>query len=983
MHRRGNKSKKVPNVKLRPAHPGAMARARASPEPTSCWAEDSQIVGSDDTVMLGGSCPRPFKNVVVCATGVSDKPALFKLALELGATSVSAFTDRVTHLVAEAHGGAKYLCALERKIPILTPAWIIESHRIWQHGDDVDLVQSVAAHRLPVFSGVTLCISGITDIVRRTQINKALTAAGGTYVKALERPVRVTHLLCAGAEETDKMLYADKFNRAGEADPPIQLVWEEWFWDSLEFGGRFDEARYQARLPRPARRGGSTLNLFDTATEAPPRPNANASANPHLVPSAYDDDEDDNGEDELASIQRLPAVTLQLWGSLLKARGYEVARGGVMLSPKKAREMAEEGQRSAADAEPLEGAAGASANASVLSSFRRANSFVAPRASNSLVAPRANSYVAPRVTAQAFRDQPHSAGAGPSRVPFGRSASAVVHGSAGMGMPVAGPSSTRGAPGPSSARGAGAVSDGMVPADEPSTVFAGLRFLLRGEADTKTVRGAIEGAGGAVVGGSDADADYVIVRLVGGSALYLAESSLAMRTRYRTECWIERCLFVDRLCEPEAHASFVPLGVGLPVPGAAKIILSFSGLDASEACWVGRLLKALGITLATAFSRQTTHLLCPGGTGAKYARARQWGVPVVHMGWLAAMARGGAVPEVNAFLVLPAEEERHVAAEAAETRKSKGKEKMKAEDTMQDITNSYDSQESQPQQDEFVLPSFGDPGPALGFGQPDGSLGGKLTDPPPATPSPLKRRQSTTDSKARSRSRPTTPLPLVARAVPAPTPSSTRSCSSLHSSNNNNNVRRAATFGAPGSGRAREESTTRMLSSSSPVRIPAPSSSARVPSSASPSPLRRGASVSPAKIPDERTKALQDSIASLLGKRAAPAVAEDAPRKRGRAQRSKPQSRQVSDVLPVYHAPEGDLSGFGGGRTLSPGPDDGACEGLSLGADEQSLRVMYEDPGQRAELERLALMIGEPLEGSGAGGKKKPRRSARRSGTGF
>ncbi|KAJ7699622.1 hypothetical protein B0H17DRAFT_977678, partial [Mycena rosella] len=333
--RRGNKSKKVPNVRLRPAHPDAMARARASPEHTSCWVDDSQIIGSDDTIMLGGSCPRPFKSVVVCATGVLDKPALFKLALELGATSVSAFTDRVTHLVAEDHGGAKYLCALERKIPILLPSWIVESHRIWQHGDDVDLAQSVAAHRLPVFSGVTLCISGITDIVRRTQINKALTTRGGTYVKALERPVRVTHLLCAGDAETDKMRYADKFNRAGEADPPIQLVWEEWFWDCVEFGGRFDEARYQARMPRPERR----------ATEAfvPP---------PHEIPdlqhrtTAYDDDADD--DDELVPVQRLPAVTLQLWGSLLKARGYEVARGGVMLSPGKAREMAMQGREEAA-----------------------------------------------------------------------------------------------------------------------------------------------------------------------------------------------------------------------------------------------------------------------------------------------------------------------------------------------------------------------------------------------------------------------------------------------------------------------------------------------------------------------------------------------------------------------------------------------------------------------------------------------------------
>jgi hypothetical protein len=136
---------------------------------------------------------------------------------------------------------------LERKIPILLPSWITESHRIWQRGDDVDLAASVAKHRLPVFSGITLCISGVPDIVQRTKINRELTAHGGTYVKALERPVRVTHLLCAGEEETDKMRYAEKFNRAGEADPHIQLVWEEWFWDCLEFGGqhtRFVEKLY-------------------------------------------------------------------------------------------------------------------------------------------------------------------------------------------------------------------------------------------------------------------------------------------------------------------------------------------------------------------------------------------------------------------------------------------------------------------------------------------------------------------------------------------------------------------------------------------------------------------------------------------------------------------------------------------------------------------------------------------------------------------
>jgi DNA replication regulator DPB11 len=109
--------------------------------------------------------------------------------------------------------------------------------------------QSVKTHRLPIFSGVTLSLSGIERIERRTQINKRLSAQGGTYVKNLERPIKVTHLLCSGDNETEKMRYAQKFNERGEAK--IWMVWEEWFWDSLEFGGRFDEEKYLVGRPRP------------------------------------------------------------------------------------------------------------------------------------------------------------------------------------------------------------------------------------------------------------------------------------------------------------------------------------------------------------------------------------------------------------------------------------------------------------------------------------------------------------------------------------------------------------------------------------------------------------------------------------------------------------------------------------------------------------------------------------------------------------
>jgi DNA replication regulator DPB11 len=93
----------------------------------------------------------------------------------------------------------------------------------------------VGRHRLPVFSDVIISLSGINDVKRRAQINKLLKQQDGEYVKNLERPVKVTHLLCSGDEETEKMQYARKFNERGEAN--IHLVWEEWFWDSLEFGG--------------------------------------------------------------------------------------------------------------------------------------------------------------------------------------------------------------------------------------------------------------------------------------------------------------------------------------------------------------------------------------------------------------------------------------------------------------------------------------------------------------------------------------------------------------------------------------------------------------------------------------------------------------------------------------------------------------------------------------------------------------------------
>lgn len=137
------------------------------------------------------------------------------------------------------------------KIPIVQSSWIAECHEVWLRGDDVNfaevrcygllrfcptqLVQTLDRHRLPVFSGVILALSGVDSLDRRIEINRIVSEQSGTFVKAIERPVKVTHLLCSGDDVTDKMSYAEKFNERGEAD--IKLVWEEWFWDCVNFGG--------------------------------------------------------------------------------------------------------------------------------------------------------------------------------------------------------------------------------------------------------------------------------------------------------------------------------------------------------------------------------------------------------------------------------------------------------------------------------------------------------------------------------------------------------------------------------------------------------------------------------------------------------------------------------------------------------------------------------------------------------------------------
>ncbi|KAJ3847109.1 hypothetical protein EV368DRAFT_51751 [Lentinula lateritia] len=898
MRRRGNKSAKVPGVKLRPAQPGASS-SRIYAEIDDVRVQDSQAQFDGDDSTYYDPTPRPFAGVVVCATGITDKPGIFKQAIELGATAINDFTSSVTHLIANEHGSAKYKCALEHKIPILQPSWITESYDIWLHGDDVDFRQSVKRHRLPIFTGVVLCVSGIPDVFRRTEISKLVMSQGGTYVKALQRPVVVTHLLCSGDEETDKMFYAEKFNKQGEAD--IKLVWEEWFWDSLEFGGRFDENIYRARRPRPQPRKSIVASVMPSSSSEQGQVSDKAKADAARNTDNNNQPSADDEETVQASVRKPVGFQRELWRSVLAPRGYTWNEEETMLikSPTKPRHpvlVEDQGE----DSHPGRN------NRSVLSSlsFRRANSF-----------------------AQL-----------PPKQPLRRDSTPLEDVQPRTHLP---------------------------PPHTPS-IFSGLRFTALGEGNCDSVRGAIRKAGGAFVENVDLETeayevDIIIVRLVSGSSIFASIQSPFNRDKFRTECWLEKCLYEEKLCSPDDHVTFTPVGVRCPIPSSESVRISFSGFDQAERFFVTRLIKALGLTLLSNFSKRATHLLCLSAEGLKFEKAQEWGIPVVNMTWLEEMKRSGLVPDVHEHLISSTPQP----IGKSEEINPKGKHKdTNNEMPIADITN-HDTQERDSRPSILAVPSlsqlnlaenstFGKPTMLLPILRPpayDDPANSSITDPEEKEVSVPTSLTSVNGSPKVHASHSESDLNALTSAELQPdvimvVNSTSEEQMNVPSSNTPSPIKPAAKQVGKGKGRAftRTKSISKSPSKYYPPAQP---------------------------IDAEATKALHESLSSLLGKRRSEESVDgsrDGTRKRGdRADGKRPRpmrtkvraSTTFNDVqqdpsdnpFHAFNAGDGndDSFGFGHPNTIVLDVDS---------YQEQSMRVTYEDPEQRDEKRKLMRLLG-------------------------
>ncbi|KAG8881311.1 hypothetical protein FRB98_004423 [Tulasnella sp. 332] len=636
--RKGHGSSKVPNVKLRPAPATKPTRTASTPTESEEYEVETVDRGFD------GIIQKPLEGVIICCTGISDKPTLLAQARELGASHSNDYTDRITHLIASAAGSAKYQCALERNTPIMEPAWISRSYEKWLKGADISLEESERKYRLPAFQGLWIAITGEDDVPRRTSLAKLISFESGRYCKEVNE--RVTHLVVCSPVGSDEEVDSEKVKWAKGVNAQrrkqgvlpaglIKIVWEEWLWDCKEWQGKWDEAKYRIEIPRPDRKAPPVS--AEPEFEAPSFNNC-ATSTQFFTPGS--------SSSLLAPPSRAPTKPkLQLLdpeGSveIANTRGAAVTGDRALLQKGLWDDIV-----SNASQQPL------TSKAKGKEVFKRPRPNVDGKLSDTEdeddgppgSAPDIRANFPQNDTTPLIDDSRPSQKSFLSRVTRAEAYSTGPSLESSMSLQLAaGPSK----PTTTSARLPDAPrTKGMDDSSLSSQVFSALKLRTLGGASHKVLVSMVERNGGTVVKSEAdddlSDADFVIVRL--HEAPRFVDDHHPLLSKFRTECWIESCAFEERLCGPEEDVVFTPLRTAFPILGAENIHIVWSGLRHSESHHLKQLCKVLGIIVPDKFCRKTTHLICPERAGPKYEKALEWGIPVFDLQWVWNIAQTGMI----------------------------------------------------------------------------------------------------------------------------------------------------------------------------------------------------------------------------------------------------------------------------------------------------------------------------------------------------
>ncbi|KAK1056397.1 protein kinase activating protein dpb11 [Friedmanniomyces endolithicus] len=184
----------------------------------------------------------PLHGVVLCCTALSQdvRLTLPDVASPMGATFRLDLTTDVTHLIVGSITTPKYRYVAKSRpdIKVVSIDWLEAVRQAYMEGDDVDVVALEEKHKLGVFHGLQICVTGFDNLEKRTFLSEAVVRQGAEYHGDLTKAV--THLIAA-APTGAKYTHAKAWK--------IHIVSWKWFKDSLERGMSLEESLYDPMLP--------------------------------------------------------------------------------------------------------------------------------------------------------------------------------------------------------------------------------------------------------------------------------------------------------------------------------------------------------------------------------------------------------------------------------------------------------------------------------------------------------------------------------------------------------------------------------------------------------------------------------------------------------------------------------------------------------------------------------------------------------------
>lgn len=196
--------------------------------------------------IAGARCSSTYRDLQASkhTTPVTDeifhKTKLADVAKQMGAVHKLDLTSDVTHLLVANTNTPKYrYVAKERPdIRVLSPDFIEAVREVWTEGIDVDVAALEKRYTIPPFFGLQICLTGISDPPRRSDMEQTVLNNGGIYHGDLTKVV--THLIVAKPEGA-KYTHAKQWN--------IPVVSVKWYEDSLARGMALQEDLYAPELP--------------------------------------------------------------------------------------------------------------------------------------------------------------------------------------------------------------------------------------------------------------------------------------------------------------------------------------------------------------------------------------------------------------------------------------------------------------------------------------------------------------------------------------------------------------------------------------------------------------------------------------------------------------------------------------------------------------------------------------------------------------